>query len=138
MDSGHTPRRLFTGLAFRETLAIVLIVGLLAGIAVPLFLDQRKKGHDAAAKAGMNTLASAIAVYIGENEALPTVTVAGSNVVLDDGTRVALGSGVVFGTLTGSTETWCIDDRQPHGDRAKVKGYKYSNTTAKVEEGQCA
>ena len=141
MDSGPTWRQPFDGFSLRGLLAVTLIIGLLASIAVPLFLDQRKKGHDAAAKASLNTVATAIVDYAAKNEKLPIVTVSGSIVSLGDGTGATLASGVILGPLTGSTETWCIDDMQPHGDRAKVKGYKYSSTADqtddKVEEGQC-
>lgn len=124
--------------SLRELLAVTLIIGLLASIAVPLFLDQRKKGHDAAAKNSLNSVATAIVGYAETNAKLPTVTVSGSSVSFGDGTVATLGQGVVLGPLSGSTpELWCIDDKQPHGDRAKVKGYKYSSTAEKVEEGQC-
>ncbi|NYI40040.1 type IV pilin protein [Demequina lutea] len=142
MDSGHTRRQLLDGYPLRELLAVTLIIGLLAGIAIPLFLDQRKKGHDAAAKASLDAVATAIVDYTKANQELPTVTVTGSIVTLNDGTSVTLGSGVILGALTGTTDAWCIDDKQPHGNRAKIKGYKYSATKDatddKVAEGQCA
>jgi len=137
MESGLTPRQSPDGFPFRELLAVVLILGLLAGIAVPLFLDQRKKGHDSAAKASLDTVATAITSFVATNEELPTVTVTDSVVSLGFGTAATLDSGVILGELTGTIDAWCIDDRQPHGDRAKVKGYKYSSTQEKVEEGQC-
>jgi len=137
MESGLTPRQSPGGFPFRELVAVVLILGLLAGIAVPLFLDQRKKGHDAAAKASLNTVATAITSYIATNDELPTVTVTDSTASFGFGNAATLDSGVILGELTGTIDTWCIDDKQPHGDRAKVKGYKYLSTKEKVEEGQC-
>jgi|GEM_PF-747344 len=141
MDLGHVRRQLFDGFSFREFLAVTLIVGLLASIAVPLFLDQRKKSHDAEAKNSLNSVAATIVTYVAKSESLPTVTVSDSAVSFGDGTVATLDPGVVLGALTGTADTWCIDDTHPHGDRAKVKGYKYSSTgdvaDDKVEEGQC-
>jgi type IV pilus assembly protein PilA len=42
-----------------ELLVVIIIIGILAAIAIPVFLSQRKKGYDAQAKSDLNGLATA-------------------------------------------------------------------------------
>jgi type IV pilus assembly protein PilA len=43
-----------------ELLVVILIIGILAAIAIPSFLNQQSKGDDAAAKSGVVTAAKAL------------------------------------------------------------------------------
>ncbi len=138
MNTALKRRQSDDGLSLVELLVILIIIGLLASIAVPLYVDQRKKGHDADAKSDVNAIAKLVGSYVTDHDSLPTVTVSGRDVLLDGKSVASLSQGVVLGSLTGTTSAnWCIDDKQPHGDRAKVKGYKFSASGDKVEEGQC-
>ena len=138
MNIVFTRRRSDDGFPLKETLVVMIIVGLLASIAVPLFLDQQKKSHDAATKSDVDAIAKLVAAHVSEYDALPTVAVSGSTVSFDGKPADSLSEGVVLGALTGTdTDNWCISATHPAGDRAKVKGYKYTATEQKVEEGQC-
>ena len=122
-----------------ETLAIMIIIGLLAGIAIPLYLDQTKKGHDAAAKSDVNDIGTALVAYLANDEAFPDLTVNGQHVKVNGEPFRELRSGVVLGPLVGSNkDDWCVDATHPAGDRAKNKGYKFTASAGKVEEGKCA
>ena len=41
----------------------MIIIGILAAIAIPVFLSQRAKAHDASTKADVNTLGQEIATF---------------------------------------------------------------------------
>ena len=126
------------GYSLVELITIIIIIGLLASIAIPLYLDQQKKGYDAAAKSDLNVVAKLVASYAAENDALPTVTVSGTSVLFDGESVAALSNGVVLGALTGTeTDDWCIDDTHPAGKHAADPGYKFSATEGAVEQGQC-
>jgi len=56
------------GFTLIELLVVILIIGILAAIAIPSFLNQRNKGQDAEAKAGAKTAAEAEETYFTDNQ----------------------------------------------------------------------
>ena len=55
------------GFTLIELLVVIIIIGILAAIAIPTFLEQRKKGWNAQAKSDARNLANMEEAYIVDN-----------------------------------------------------------------------
>ena len=64
------------GFTLVEIMVVVLIIALLASIAIPNILRARVNAHDAAAKASLKTISTALENYLATNNAYPSTTTA--------------------------------------------------------------
>jgi type IV pilus assembly protein PilA len=55
------------GFTLIELLVVIIIIGILAAIAIPVFLNQRKKGYDSAVKSDLRNAATAEETYLTDN-----------------------------------------------------------------------
>ena len=55
------------GFTLIELLVVIIIIGILAAIAIPVFLSQRNKGYDSQAKSDVRNLATLDETYFTDN-----------------------------------------------------------------------
>jgi type IV pilus assembly protein PilA len=63
------------GFTLIELLVVILIIGILAAIALPAFLNQRGKAQDAAAKSDVRSAQTAMETYYTDHQTYATATV---------------------------------------------------------------
>jgi type IV pilus assembly protein PilA len=60
------------GFTLIELLVVIIIIGILAAIAIPVFLNQRQKGYDAQAKSDARNIATLEETYMTDNNTYKT------------------------------------------------------------------
>ncbi len=97
------------GFTLIELLVVIIIIGILAAIAIPVFLSQKKKGYEASEKSDLRNVAQAVESYNVDNQNYAQ-TVFGTG-TLTDGTSKVTGSAQTIGAdklnmSNGNTITW--------------------------------
>jgi type IV pilus assembly protein PilA len=64
------------GFTLIELLVVILIIGILAAIALPAFLNQREKAQDSEAKTGARTVQTALETWYTDNQSYAGADVA--------------------------------------------------------------
>src|SRR5690625_5662728 len=79
------------GFTLIELLVVIIIIGIRAAIAIPLFLNQRKKAEDSAAKADLSTLGNEISTWFVDAKNTSDVTL---KITADGDEYTAEGTGI--------------------------------------------
>ena len=80
------------GFTLIELLVVILIIGILAAIAIPAFLNQKGKAYDSNAKSDARTAATAQETYFTDNNAYATTALLASLTALEPTLNQAAGA----------------------------------------------
>jgi type II secretory pathway pseudopilin PulG len=119
-------------------------IGILAAVAIPIFLSQREKAQATAAKSDVSILGKEVATYFVDGVDLPTVVQTAALRYEVDGVDAGPSSnnvvlvdqgGGAFITATGAASTtWCVE--VTNAEAGAHPDWNYS-AAGGLEEGHC-
>jgi type II secretion system protein G len=129
------------GFTLIELLVVMIIIGILAAIAIPVFLSQRKKAQDSAAKADVSTIGKELATYFVDGHGVPAVSIASGRYVMNVPAVTTPAEAAIVNqdlgkasendvlataaTFVTDSTAWCVTVTNAKGDKA-VTGFSYS------------
>ena len=131
------------GFTLIELLVVILIIGILAAIAIPTFLNQRQKAYDSAAKSNIKTAQLAEETYATDSNGAYTAadtSVAGDPLVkIEPSLASSATNPKVVGTLStgGYTLVSTSNGNNPVAYTMVVNNGAVTRTCAPVSTGSC-
>jgi type IV pilus assembly protein PilA len=125
------------GFTLIELLVVIIIIGILAAIAIPVFLNQRKKGYDASVKSDLRNAATAEETYLTDYNVYSAQTPAGTDMTgagfkYSNASNYDANTAAIDVLVTGSNQSYCL-----HAKSASGKDWKYDSAAGGLASGTC-
>ena len=125
------------GFTLIELLVVILIIGILAAIALPAFLNQREKAQDSEAKSGARTVQTALETYYTDNQ-----TYANGDKAALEAIEPAIKQFDARLTVTPTADAYTVDVESKGSNKVKYTIARtatgdVARTCAPVSKGSC-
>lgn len=110
-----------TGFTLIELLTVILIIGILAAIAIPMFINQRKSAVDAAVQSDVRNAAGVVETALITQQGTKTPVTAA---LVDGKATTSPGSVLAY---AGDSDGYCVTGTNPGGDVAASGAFVYAS-----------
>lgn len=116
------------GFTLIELLVVVVIIGILAAVAIPVFLNQRQKAADAGTKSDLKNAATLMETYFVDNGTYTAGATEGAQIATLRPTDP-----VVVTVTAADASTYCLTGANTDG----TKSFYYNSNTGGLTETPC-
>jgi prepilin-type N-terminal cleavage/methylation domain-containing protein len=102
------------GFTLIELLVVIIIIGILAAIAIPVFLNQRKKAVDTSMKSDLRSAANELESIYVDNQAYPLAAIGDTVVSKAPSLKLSTGNTLTFAeAVVAASTSYCIKAVNP-------------------------
>ena len=117
------------GFTLIELLVVMIIIGILASIAIPVFLNQRQKAVDSSIKSDLKTVAAEMETAFIDSQSYPTAVPAAA--------KTTTGNTIAVVTASGVSDGFCLSGFSTNGtaNNATTKAFWYDAKNGGLKSG---
>jgi type IV pilus assembly protein PilA len=130
------------GFTLIELLVVIIIIGILAAIAIPVFLNQRKKAVDASLRSDLRTVAHEMETYYVDFQSYPASVapssgaMSGNTITVGSQVNNMTGGNTISVTPLDSGNAYCLSGFNPKGSTTLTQQFVWVNKNGGLQSAK--